>query len=76
MAWDFQVEGWQDWGGNNHEGLPTDNETVHGQFVHAFDSDTGEDDWFWIYALNPMDWDEWYDYITSVMDLEYGMELA
>lgn len=44
--------------------------------VHTWDTETGQEDYFWDFTLYPFtDWDQWDDLIESHIEM-YGMELA
>ncbi|MDE2101944.1 MAG: hypothetical protein KGL39_32155 [Patescibacteria group bacterium] len=73
MPYQFDVVGWEDFDGNRHDGMPSDLSDVYGQLVHAYDPSTGESEHFWAFVPAPFeDWDDWYDYIDSLMDM-YGL---
>lgn len=76
MAFDFDVIGWEDRNGDRHEGKPSDINDVYGEFVHAFDSATGEHKHFWAFVYDSFEeWEEWLDYIEQLIE-GYGLSVA
>lgn len=75
MPYDFDVEGWEDWAGNVHQGKPTDIDDVMGTFSHFWDEETGDEHWHWVYIDPPAfdSWTEWYDLIGAIME-DHGYE--
>lgn len=76
VAYDFETMGWEDWYYDQHSGLPDMVGDVQGMFVHVWDSDTGDEHYFWVYSYAPyQDWEQWDDLIESAMD-QHGMSMA
>lgn len=88
MAFDFDVIGWEDYEGNRHiatkaelevnpdAGKPTDITDTYGVYVHAYDPETGEHQYFWTFSYYDLDeWEDWLDQIGEAMDM-CGMEVA
>jgi hypothetical protein len=80
MPADFEVVGWEDFNGDRYRGRPQEDgiRDVGGLLIHAWDTETNEDDYFWAFTLGPetfRDWEQWLIYIYSLMDM-YGMELV
>ena len=78
MAYDFDSVGWLDWAGDIHWQQPTDVDVgdVAGLLVHYYDSDTGDEQWHWVYIDGPLDdWDDWDELIAGQME-QYGYPAA
>lgn len=76
MAFDFDVDAWEDYNGDRHAGKPSDLSDTWGVRVIAADTETGETHIFWAFTPSPYeDWEEWLDHIGILMSM-HGMELA
>lgn len=67
------IGGWQDHGGDLHDGAPDPGDDVYALRVHDFDADQ-EDRWYTILEPFP-DWDELddlYDYLDAWWAENYG----
>ena len=73
MAYEHEVVGWEDYDGGRHPGPPSDVTESWGMLVHAYDPATGASEHFWAFVPYTFDdWDQWEDYIDSMMDM-YGL---
>lgn len=80
--YDPWVDGWKDYQGNDHDGVPSDGTiadgAVQGMFVRFVNISDSEDvQYMWAMALqnNFYSWEEWYLYIDSLLEM-YGGQLS
>lgn len=67
MPWDFNIVEWADWDGDRYTGEPPDTRGWDVK-VHAFNTDTGEDRYFWTHTTQQYDSiEDWYDHIELAM---------
>jgi len=70
----FDAQGWEDWEGNVHWGVPTDvnPEDIHGLFAHYYTTD-GEEHYHWVYIDGPFDnWEDWFDLVDGISEDHSG----
>ena len=84
VAFDFHAVGWKPFDHPDDmppvPGMPneryTDAGDVEAFYIHAYDSETGEEHWFWVRSyLAQRDWDNWLDLIVLTMEM-HGMSMA
>ena len=74
----YSVIGWEDFDGNRYEGEPSDISDAWGLLINVpGDLAVGRgDEHFWAFVPYTFDdWDSWYDYIDSLIDM-YGQAYA
>lgn len=91
MAYEIEVRGWAEWddsgpipgSGAFHEvpdyesirDVVDDPGAIEGLWLRAYDPDTGQETYWWLWTYYGLEWDEWDDLIDGSVEM-YGIALA